>query len=103
MIGKQKNQIWVLFYVNVVDTICLTLARSDGPGLEDDGDYCRGGLLMCQSKRLRIEAERCFRLARGAVDARLARELEVIGQTFAREAEELDALVTDVEDVALLS
>jgi hypothetical protein len=65
---------------------------------------------MCQSKRLRIEAQRCFRLARGAVDARLARELEVIGQRFEREAEELDALARDVadatagvEDVALLS
>jgi len=76
----------------------LTLAWSDGPGLEDDGDYYRGELLMCQSKRLRIEAERCFRLARGAVDARLARELEVIGQTFAREAEEHDALARDVAD-----
>jgi hypothetical protein len=65
---------------------------------------------MCQSKRLRIEAERCFRLARGAVDAGLARELEVIGQTFAREAEEFDALARDVgyptagvEDEAMLT
>jgi len=53
---------------------------------------------MCKSKRLRIEAERCFRLARGAADARLARELEVIGRRFAREAEELEALARDVAD-----
>jgi hypothetical protein len=39
---------------------------------------------------LRADAERCFRLAQGAVSADLARELEALGQALEREAHELD-------------
>ena len=40
-----------------------------------------------EAKRLRSEAERCFRLAHGTAGARLADELEAIGQALQREAE----------------
>jgi hypothetical protein len=36
-----------------------------------------------------IEAERCYRLARGIADAKLSDELEEIGREFEREARRL--------------
>lgn len=39
--------------------------------------------------RLFIEAERCYRLARGIADAKLSDELEAIGREFEREARQL--------------
>jgi hypothetical protein len=43
------------------------------------------------AQALRIEAQRCFRLARGIASYDLADELEAIGQAFETEAEELEA------------
>ena len=40
---------------------------------------------------LRVEAQRCFRLARGIASFELADELEAIGQAFEGEAEELES------------
>jgi hypothetical protein len=42
---------------------------------------------LTEARRLRGEAERCFRLAHGIAEAKLADELEAIGQAFEREAE----------------
>ena len=39
---------------------------------------------------LRVEAQRCFRLARGIASFELADELEAIGHAFESEAEELE-------------
>jgi hypothetical protein len=43
-----------------------------------------------EARRLRLEAERCFRLACGIADAKLSDELEAIGRDFEREAELLE-------------
>jgi hypothetical protein len=43
------------------------------------------------AQALRIEAQRCFRLARGIASYDLADELEAIGQAFETEAEALEA------------
>jgi hypothetical protein len=40
---------------------------------------------------LRVEAQRCFRLARGIASFELADELEAIGQAFENEADELES------------
>ena len=40
---------------------------------------------------LRVEAQRCFRLARGIASFELADELEAIGQAFESEAEQLES------------
>jgi hypothetical protein len=40
---------------------------------------------------LRVEAQRCFRLARGIASFELADELEAIGQAFESEAAELES------------
>ena len=45
---------------------------------------------MAQARQLRMEAERCYRLAQGISDARLSDELEAIGHDFEREAEALE-------------
>ena len=42
-----------------------------------------------QAKQLRIEADRCFRIAQGA-DPKLYDELQEIGREFERKADELD-------------
>lgn len=44
-----------------------------------------------RSKKLRVEAERCFRLARSTVGLDLAAELETIGREFQKEADDLSA------------
>lgn len=44
-----------------------------------------------QAQALRIEAERCFRLAQGIASVELADELEALGRAFESEAEELAA------------
>ena len=43
---------------------------------------------------LRVEAQRCFRLARGIASFELADELEAIGHAFQNEAEDLEAAKT---------
>jgi hypothetical protein len=40
---------------------------------------------------LRVEAQRCFRLARGIASFELADELEAIGHAFESEAEQLES------------
>ena len=44
-----------------------------------------------RARELRIEAERCFRLAQSTVGLALAAELEAIGRQFDKEADELNA------------
>ena len=46
---------------------------------------------MSDSTRLRVQAERCFRLARGPASSRLADELEALGRAFEREARKAEA------------
>jgi hypothetical protein len=46
---------------------------------------------MSDATRLRVQAERCFRLARGSVSTRLADELEALGRAFEREARKVEA------------
>ena len=46
---------------------------------------------MSDGTRLRVQAERCIRLARGSVSARLADELEALGRAFEREARKVEA------------
>ena len=41
------------------------------------------------AKQLRVEAHRCFRLARSTVGLELAAELEAIGRQFEKEADDL--------------
>ena len=45
---------------------------------------------MSRSIYLRVQAERCFRLASGPAGPRLADELEALGRAFEREATELE-------------
>ena len=45
---------------------------------------------MAQAQRLRLEAERCYRLAQGTANPTLSDELEAIGLEFEREAAELE-------------
>ena len=42
-----------------------------------------------RARALRVEAERCFRLAQGMVTYELADELEALGRVFESEAEQL--------------
>ena len=49
---------------------------------------------------LRVEAQRCFRLARGIASFELADELEAIGQAFECEADELESRHTASADDA---
>ena len=42
------------------------------------------------AQSLRVEAQRCFRLARGIASVELADELEAIGRAFESEAVELE-------------
>jgi len=44
-----------------------------------------------RTRELRVEAERCFRLARSTLGCRLATELEAIGREFEKEADDLSA------------
>ena len=44
-------------------------------------------------KELRIEAQRCFRLAQSIASLELAEELEAVGRDFEREAQDLCARV----------
>src|SRR3954451_3080583 len=44
-----------------------------------------------RARALRIEAERCFRLAQGIASFELANELEALGHRFETEAEEIAA------------
>jgi hypothetical protein len=44
-----------------------------------------------QARALRIEAERCFRLAQGIASYRLADELEALGRSFQSEAEKVSS------------
>ena len=44
-----------------------------------------------RARALRIEAERCFRLAQGIASFELANELEALGRRFETEAEEIAA------------
>ena len=46
---------------------------------------------MSDAARLLVQAERCFRLARGPASARLADELEALGRGFEREARKVEA------------
>ncbi len=46
---------------------------------------------MSDATRLRVQAERCFRLARGPASARLAAELEELGRAFEQEARAVEA------------
>src|SRR5436309_4269371 len=59
-------------------------------------DLLRGWRLLMSADRhrtreLRIEAQRCFRLAQSTVGIGLAAELEAIGRQFDKEAGELSA------------
>ena len=45
---------------------------------------------MSEAIQLLAQAERCFRLAKGAVGPKLAEELEGIGHAFVRKARERD-------------
>jgi hypothetical protein len=45
---------------------------------------------MTDAMYLHVQAERCFRLARGPSGPRLADELEALGRAFQREARELE-------------
>jgi len=49
----------------------------------------QGPALLAQA--LRVEAQRCFRLARGIASFELADELEAIGRAFESEAGELES------------
>jgi hypothetical protein len=55
----------------------------------------RSSLRQCQppllADALRVEAQRCFRLASGIASFDLADELEAIGYAFESEAEELES------------
>ena len=44
-----------------------------------------------RARALRIDAERCFRLAQGIANYRLAEELEALGRKFETEAAELSS------------
>jgi hypothetical protein len=44
-----------------------------------------------RARALRIDAERCFRLAQGIANYRLAEELEALGREFEIEAAELSS------------
>ena len=46
---------------------------------------------MTDAMYLHVQAERCFRLARGPAGPRLADELEALGCAFEREASELES------------
>jgi hypothetical protein len=46
---------------------------------------------MSDAIRLCVQAERCFRLARGPASARLADELEALGRVFERGARKVEA------------
>jgi hypothetical protein len=46
---------------------------------------------MSDATRLRVQAERCFRLARGPASARLAAELEELGRAFEQAARAVKA------------
>jgi hypothetical protein len=46
---------------------------------------------MSDAARLLVQAERCFRLARGPASAKLADELEALGRGFEREARKVEA------------
>ena len=46
---------------------------------------------MSDATRLRVQAERCFRLASGGAGPKLADELEALGRAFEREAREVEA------------
>src|SRR5712675_3733604 len=46
------------------------------------------------AQALRVEAQRCFRLARGIVSFELADELEAIGRAFKSETEQLESRPT---------
>ena len=45
---------------------------------------------MSDAIRLRVQAERCFRLAGGPASVRPADELEALGRAFEREAREVE-------------
>jgi hypothetical protein len=45
---------------------------------------------MSDAMYLHVQAERCFRLARGPAGPRLADELESLGRAFEQEARELE-------------
>jgi hypothetical protein len=47
---------------------------------------------------LRVEAQRCFRLARGIASFELADELEAIGHAFESEAKEVESVQTTPAD-----
>jgi hypothetical protein len=46
---------------------------------------------MSDAIHLHVQAERCFRLARGSVGPKLADELEALGRVFRQEAMKLEA------------
>jgi hypothetical protein len=46
---------------------------------------------MSDAMYLRLQAERCFRLAQGPASPRLADELEALGRAFEQEAIEIEA------------
>ena len=48
---------------------------------------------MSEAAQLLSHAERCFRLALGPVDPRLADELEGLGHTFEREGRQLEVAI----------
>jgi len=59
-------------------------------------DLLRGWRLLMSADRhrtreLRVEAQRCFRLAQSTVGLGLAAELEAIGREFEKEADDLSA------------
>jgi hypothetical protein len=47
---------------------------------------------MSEATYLHIQAERCFRLARGSAAPRLAEELEALGRAFEEEAREVEGV-----------
>jgi hypothetical protein len=46
---------------------------------------------MSDPIQLHVQAERCFRLARGSAGPKLAEELEALGRAFRQKARELEA------------
>ena len=50
-----------------------------------------GGKRMSNALYLRVEAARCFRLARGPASLRIADELDALGRAFEQEASEIEA------------
>ena len=78
-----------IFFIDEIHRLARPVEESLYPAMEDfKFDFVTGKGGGAQS--LRIEAQRCFRLARGIASFELADELEAIGRAFDSEAAELE-------------